>query len=493
MTASADKPRVRVAAATADSVQNFIARVGAGTQNQGAATHYGLNPITRNRLQLEWAYRGSWICRQVVDAPAEDMTRAGVEIQSSADPGEVEQLQTAMQQLAIWQKLKEVATWARLYGGAIGIMMIDGQNPATPLRAETVGKDQFLGLLAVDRWAVQPNFTDLITEFGPDFGMPRFYSVTASYTNLPRIKVHHSRVIRMEGEDLPIWQKFTENGWGLSVLEPLWDRLTAFDSTTVGVSQLVYKAHLRTLRIEGLREALGSSGPALRGILSNVDMIRAMQTNEGLTLLDKDDEFATHQYSFGGLSDVLMQFAQQLAGAAKIPLVRLFGQSPAGLNATGDGDIRNYYDAILSEQEARYRRPLTVLLRILHQSVLGKPPPKGFTFVFRPLWQMSAKERSEIGISVTNAVGAMESAGIITRAMALKELRQAAPVTGLFGSITDQDIEEAKAEPPAPGEIDLPEPPNPSAIDPVSTDPVTIETEQEGAPPKRTGDTALLS
>jgi len=47
------------------------------------------------------------------------------------------------------------------------------------------------------------------------------------------------------------------------------------------------------------------------------DMIRVMQSNEGLTLIDAADKFETHTYSFSGLSDVLMQFAQQLSGACK--------------------------------------------------------------------------------------------------------------------------------------------------------------------------------
>ncbi|WP_210253152.1 DUF1073 domain-containing protein [Beijerinckia sp. L45] len=472
-TAVAKKPRIRVQAGsmpTTDSVQNFVARVGLGTANQAAGTSYGPSPITRNRLQLEWAYRGSWICRQIVDAPPEDMTRAGIDIETK-EPKDGQTLQKGLRKTATWQKLREALQWSRLYGGGVAIIMIDGQDAATPLRPETVGKGAYKGLLPLDRWSVQPSMTDLITDLGPSYGQPKFYSVTASVMNIPRIKVHHSRVIRFEGEDLPVWQKMTENGWGLSVLEPVWDRLTAFDSTTVGTGQLVYKAHLRTLRIDGLREALATDGPAMKGILKNIDMIRALQTNEGLTLLDKSDEFQTHQYSFGGLSDVLVQFAQQLSGAAQIPLVRLFGQSPAGLNATGDADIRNYYDACNSQQENRMRTPLETVLEVLHWSELGRAPDDDFSFTFRPLWQMSDKEKVEIAKTVADTVGTLEGATIISKATALRELRQASQATGMFSSITDKDIEDAENEPPPPGEDDdLPEPPAPGEGDEVEPD-----------------------
>lgn len=62
-------------AQTGDSYQNFAARVGMGTQNQNSASQYGFSPISRNRVQLEFAYRSSWLAGQAVDTYADDMTR----------------------------------------------------------------------------------------------------------------------------------------------------------------------------------------------------------------------------------------------------------------------------------------------------------------------------------------------------------------------------------------------------------------------------------
>ena len=150
-------------------------------------------------------------------------------------------------------------------------------------------------------------------------------------------------------------QRIAENGWGQSVLERLWDRLIAFDSVTQGAAQLVYKAHLRTYAVEGLREIIGIGGKALDGLVKQIEMIRMYQSNEGMTLMDSKDKFEAHQYSFSGLSDMMLQFGQQISGALGIPLTRLFGQSPAGLNSTGESDIRMYYDNVKQEQERRLR------------------------------------------------------------------------------------------------------------------------------------------
>jgi phage-related protein (TIGR01555 family) len=101
--------------------------------------------------------------------------------------------------------------------------------------------------------------------------------------------------------------------------------------------------------------------------MRHLDMIREFQTIEGMTLMDGSDKFETHSYSFAGVADVLLRFAEQVSGATGIPLVRLFGQSPAGFN-TGDGDLENYYSRVNSLQERRLRRHVRKLLDISWRS-----------------------------------------------------------------------------------------------------------------------------
>jgi uncharacterized protein len=43
-----------------------------------------------------------------------------------------------------------------------------------------------------------------------------------------------------------------------------------------------------------------------------------------------------------------MDFRKIVSGAADIPVTRLLGQSPAGMNATGTSDMKNYHDRIQS-------------------------------------------------------------------------------------------------------------------------------------------------
>lgn len=460
MSDSVSKPRYRVPAGSSaqgknffsDSFVNFAANLGYGTRNLLAGSSYQLSPISRNHVQLEMMYRGSWLVRQIVDSVAEDMTRAGITLNTDMTPEDEARLMEKWQQLQLWQRLQGIIKWARLYGGCIGVIMIDGQDPDQPLRVDTIGPNQFKGLMVLDRWMVNPSLENTVNDLGPNFGLPRYYNVVSDAHSVPSMRVHYSRCIRFEGVDLPYWQKIAENMWGLSVIEPMLDRMYVFDSATMGAGQLVFKAHLRTYSVEGLRNLIATGGKAYQAFLEQMGLIRLMQSNEGMSIMDSTDKFETHMFNFGGLSEVLMQFGQQLSGAAQIPLVRLFGQSPAGLNATGASDIRNYYDMINSQQESKLRMPVQNLLEVLYRSEFGKPLPDGFEFGFRPLWQLAENEKATASSQITQEVLAAFEQGVVGRKTVLKEMKEQSKWTGVWSNITDEEIEKADDDPPDPME-----------------------------------------
>ncbi len=452
------RERVRTAAdakPTHDSFQNLQARLGAGSGNVADASTYALtNLITRQPRTLEFMYRGSWIVKAAVDAVADDMCREGIDFGASLDPEVTSALSKEMQTLQLWTGVANTIRWGRLYGGAIGVMLIDGQDMSTPLNQNTIRKGQFKGILPIDRWSLNQGVTDTVTEFGPHLGKPSSYMIGPNAPALRGKRIHYSRVLRVEGVPLPWTQRLAEQNWGLSIIEPMYDRLLAFDSTTTGAAQLVFKAYLRVMKVDGLRQILAAGGPAIEALAKQVEAIRQFQTTEGLTLIDAKDEMEFASYTFSGLDSVLMQFGQQLSGATGIPLVRLFGQSPAGLNSTGDGDIRNYYDAVKSKQEADLRTPLTTMLDVLHRSVTGEATPDSFSFSFNPLWQMSDSEKATTAKTIAETVAGAYEADIIDRPTAMKELKQSADITGIFTNITDDLIRDAENEPPAPAETE---------------------------------------
>lgn len=430
----------------ADSFQNFAAKVGIGTDNLSTDNNYGFNPISRVRTLIEWMYRGSWVCGVGVDCVADDMTREGIEIQSTLDPKQLERINFMMRRMQIWQSLNQVAKWSRLYGGALGAIVIDGQKLSEPLRIETVKPGQFKGIITLDQWMVTPDLSSSISQPGPEFGNPAFYTIDAQSPNMPlkRQRVHWTRCIRMEGVELPYWQKVSENMWGISVLERLYDRLTAFDSTTQGAAQLAFKAHLRTWNVENLREIIASGGKAFDALTQNIAMVRRYQSNEGITLIDGKDKFETHSYTFTGMADVLNALGDQISGALQVPLTRLFGQSPGGLNSDGDSAMRTYEDNILRQQERWFRRPLDIILPLVALNArveLGT----GWEYEFKSLRQLTDEQKAKVTSDTVAAIVAADGTGKLPSAVVLKELQAISRKTGVFTNITAGDIKEAEA------------------------------------------------
>ena len=132
---------------TTDNFENFVSRLGINNNNALSAGSYYFNYVTKNQIKLEAAYRGSWVVGQVVDSVAEDMTRAGINITTNESEEDLKDLNNAIVRLQIWTSILHLIKWGRLYGGALGVLQIEGQDLKTPLDLETIAENQFKGLV----------------------------------------------------------------------------------------------------------------------------------------------------------------------------------------------------------------------------------------------------------------------------------------------------------------------------------------------------------
>jgi phage-related protein (TIGR01555 family) len=286
--------------------------------------------------------------------------------------------------------------------------------------------------------------TQQIQEYGPDFGLPLQYQILATndiINNYP-ITVHHSRMIRYIGIQQPYFQKAALMMWGISVLENLKDRIEAYDMISTSINQLSNKAHLRTLKIEGLRENIAMGGEAFDDIMSYVQKMRLSQTSEGITLLDSLDQLEMQGYNFAGLAEILNLAGEQIAGAAGIPQSLFFGRQADGLGASHEGDIQNFYSVIHQKREHELRRPFTKIIQIIAQSKGIKLDEQSFSFTFDQLWDSDEIEIAEIAKTTTDTLVALVSNGIISVEEARTELHNAALITKMFGSLEIGSIPE---------------------------------------------------
>lgn len=431
---------------TKDSFQNSLARLGFNMPSLLNATEYPNTRLTQNYNLMNSLYRSNWIVRKIVDVIPEDMCKNWIKINTQIDPSGIKQFEKTIRRTKTKEKVLDGLKWGRLYGGAAGIILIEGQEDMLdkPLDYNLIMPGSYKGLLILDRWSGISPSTSIVDDLNsPDFGMPEYYQITTQSTRT--YNVHHSRVIRFVGNKLPQWESWAEQQWGASVVESIYDELTKRDNTSFNIANLVFLANLRIYKSNMLGDMLGLGDPQIQQDFYNtMQYMNMMMNNNGMTIIGKEDEFDTKQYTFSGINDIYESFMLDVAGACEIPVTRLFGRSPAGFNATGESDLTNYYDSIEEKQEAYLRPVLEKLLPIIALSTWGMIP-EDLDYDYNPLRKADPKENADLSKAITESIVNVYNASLISQKTALKELRQQNEVTGMWSNITDDDIEQADA------------------------------------------------
>lgn len=443
---------------TLDEFVNPLARSGAGMPNLLEATEYPLTRFTQNWQVLNSLYRSHWVVQKIINTIPQDMMKNGYDFQSDINPDQIQKISKIIRQTRLHSKILNGLYWGRLYGGAAGIIMIDGEADRMdePLDLDRVMPGAFKGLLIMDRWSGIMPSADLITDItDPDFGMPEYYEVT-----LPEgqgvIRLHNSRVCRFSGREMPYLEKLAENYWGTSEMEHVFSELKKRDNVSWNIALLTFMANIRVMKIDGMEQILAYGGDKSQQALYNtLEGLNMMLNNNGIQILGKDDSYESHQYTFSGLGEVYDRFMMDVSGACGIPVTKLFGRSPAGMNSTGDADMDNYYDTIEQSQESQLRPVLDKLLPIVCMSALGAVPDD-LDYIFNPVRRPSNDEKQSLGSQQTAAVVQAYTAGLVSEKTALRELQGSSKLTGMWTNITDKQIEAASDQPEAAGEMNIP-------------------------------------
>lgn len=430
---------------TNDSFQNPMTRSGVFMPNPLEVTEYTLTRFTRNWQTINALYRSHWIVRRIIDVIPEDMVKNGYRILTQLSPDQIKKIVRCDRTTRTSRRILEGLKWGRLYGGAGALIMIEGHENQLdqPLDYDMIMPGSYKGLLVLDRWSGVTPEDKLVSDISdPEFGMPEYYTVSSDALTVG-IRVHHSRIIRFVGRPLPYLEQLAETSWGASELEHVIDELKKRDNVSWNIAMLTFMANLRVMKMDGISQILATGNEKAQMQLYNtVQGMNAMMNNNSLQILDKDDGYETHQYTFGGIGETYDRFMMDVAGAAETPVTKLFGRSPAGMNATGESDMQNYYDTIEEKQEAELRPVYDKILPIMFISTLGGIPDD-WDYEFNPIRRPRDDEMADLASKNTDSVTKAFQAGMVSQRTALKELRQQSEMTGMWSNITDEDIEKA--------------------------------------------------
>lgn len=429
-----------------DAYSNPPANLGIGANNLVQTSKYVMQRFTWDYYTLNILFRDNWIAKAIIEKPANEMMKNGFKIQTELDPDKIDEIMRVWTSTKTNKKFLQCLKWSRLYGGCLLIPMIEGQEDlSTPLDLDMVMPGNYKGCFNIDRWSGVSPSLELVDDISdPDFGQPEYYVVTSAPDNFST-KIHHSRVIKMIGRELPYWEEVAETYWGASELEHVYTELKKRDDTSANIAFLIFLANIRTYSMQDLGQAISMGDQ--EGLQRVYDTMRAMNQvmcSTGMLAIDQDDKFEEHQYTFTGINDVYESFMLDISGAAEIPIDKLFGRSPTGFNS-GEETLQNYYDTIDEKRETYVRDPLEKLMKIITMSALGKIPDD-MTIEFNPVRRSSENEQADLAQKYTGAILDAFNGGLVNRSTALKELKQSATLTNMWTNITDQMIEEAEKE-----------------------------------------------
>lgn len=398
-----------------DTLQNLV--MGLATEKDKLFnTSFISSEISRD--QLNAAYRSDWIARKTVDIPAYDATREWRSWQAKKE--QITKIEETEKRLKVQRSVRVVQQMARLYGGAALVMGV-GNNPAEELMPERVKKDGLKYVHAITRFDLNAGPTIRDPE-SPWYGEPEYYERTTTTTG--RVRVHPSRVVRFLGAPILDEQMDQANqGWGDSILQVTSEATRAAGLVVASVAQMVAEGKMDVLSIPGFSSQLAAEGNAYSGRLTErFSTANMMKSVFSLLLIDKDEQWERISTQFTGFPDILKMYLLVASGAADIPATRMLSQSPTGLSATGDSDLRNYYDHVRVVQTTDIQPDLARLDQALLASSLGSVPDDIF-YNWNPLWQMDDKEKTAISYQKAQIFQIDVNAGLLDRNV-LKEARE---------------------------------------------------------------------
>lgn len=375
-----------------DGLTNILANLGT-SRDKASASRYVANSLTPNEL-LDM-YRSSWVAAKIVDAPAEDATRKWRKWRAPVEQiSKIEELENA---LKVQQVMQKAMTAARLWGGAAVYINTEERAQDAPLRIGAEIKS--LVVLTRNELSASELVRDINSEY---FGMPEYYTLSAK-SGEP-VKIHASRLVVLNGKELPTGANLQvgQSGWGDSVLQSAYDAVMQYGGTMANIASLVFEAKVDLFKFEGYAELLADSAndeQVTRRLINQA----AMKSINGAVVLDTKDDYVSRTQSFGGLPEVTLKFMEQLAGAAKMPLTRIFGRAVAGLSGSGDGDERVYYDGINSLQTNIMTPAMKLLDECIIVQALGTRPADVY-YEWRALRQLTEQDRADIFGKTANAL-----------------------------------------------------------------------------------------
>lgn len=391
-----------------DSWTNFVTAMGTGRDKR---THswFSTDVVTDTEAMNLW--RGDDICKRAIEAVPKTAFRRGFTLKVQ-DKELAEKTQAALEDLEIVEHFVKAGQYENAYGGAALFPVFenatDDLEEPLDLAAGNLGRLVAFHLLEPRELWPKQWYTSISDK---KFRQPSLWNLVPINSGgggygVMMQPIHESRLIIFPGRRMSSqYQAYQRPGWGDTCLTGIYPIIRDFGSAWGHVAALLQDFAQAVLSLKDYAALMKEDGGEAI-VKARLRLMDEMRSTMRMMVMDKEDTFSRQQTPMTGLSDLLHDFALRIAAAVEQPVTVLFGMAPAGLNATGDNDIRGWYDGVAAHREHNYKRKLEAAIRLYflsNESASGGKEPDMWSTEFPPLWEPTEKERADTRLAIAQA------------------------------------------------------------------------------------------
>jgi len=365
----------------------------------------GTTGYLMDRGAIENIYLGNGFGRLIIDRVAEEMTRAGFELENLA-PEIEDQVIARIEELNAMNKLCDALKWSRAFGGsAVVLGLKDGGSFTTPLVPEKIQSVEFLRVY--DRFQIDAvsKYSDPTLE---NYGRVEVWRINPTNVTVSggatSYDVHESRIFIFDGDSIPNALRNQNQGWGASILQKCLTELRRLNNAHKWAEMLLERSQQAVHGIPDLSSTLADpAGKAM--MIQRIDIVDQVRNAQNTVVIDALETYEIKQAPMGGVPDVLDRFAEALSSVTGIPVFVLMGRSAGGLNSPGESNEKSWYSQIENMQNTMLRNPLDKLISyIILASNGGKSDGADYSLEFKPLAVPNDKDEAEIELKKSQSL-----------------------------------------------------------------------------------------
>lgn len=356
------------------------------------------------------------LIRAGVEMRADEMTRRWIDLKFSGKDDDsfqdsteqISEMYALLDRYKIRELFRNAAAMCGYFGGCLayidmGDLTSDELELPLVVDADLFRKGALKGFRLIEPYYVSPAEYNASNPLSKDYFKPSAWYVQGQ-------RVHASRFLYFSEDKPPTMLLPSYNFFGIPLAQTVLDVVTHFTKCREATAKLLTKFSLTVMKTNMQDLVNGMSDGDIR---RRIQYFINNRDNDGLMVVDNETEdIISLNTPLSGTTDIVRQSMEMVAAYFGEPVVKLWGISPAGFNATGDADMKNHNDHIGSLQERILRKPLELVLDILQLNEYNSIN-KNLTFDFNPLGDENELTNAQTEFQKVQTMGQLFDRGII--------------------------------------------------------------------------------